>query len=94
MMFWSRSKQVVHDFTEKTDCFITLEDTLLGSVLDGLSWCGKENSKGVLEKKNKKTKTPPGRNRLGVKVKLLKFFFFFSGLHVCLHAFVTKKDGD
>ncbi|XP_008306381.1 ADP-ribosyl cyclase/cyclic ADP-ribose hydrolase 1-like [Cynoglossus semilaevis] len=45
MMFWSRSKQVVHDFTEKTDCFITLEDTLLGSVLDGLSWCGKENSK-------------------------------------------------
>lgn len=54
-MFWSRSKQVVHDFTEKTDCFITLEDTLLGSVLDGLSWCGKENSKGMLEK-NKKNK--------------------------------------
>ncbi|XP_028288853.1 ADP-ribosyl cyclase/cyclic ADP-ribose hydrolase 1-like [Parambassis ranga] len=44
MMFWSKTKDVVHDFTEKTDCFITLEDTLLGSVLDGLTWCGKEGS--------------------------------------------------
>ncbi|XP_044032477.1 ADP-ribosyl cyclase/cyclic ADP-ribose hydrolase 1-like [Siniperca chuatsi] len=44
MMFWSKTKDVVHDFTEKKDCFITLEDTLLGSVLDGLTWCGKEGS--------------------------------------------------
>ncbi|XP_026219603.1 ADP-ribosyl cyclase/cyclic ADP-ribose hydrolase 1-like isoform X2 [Anabas testudineus] len=45
MMFWSKTKDVVHDFTSKRDCFITLEDTLLGSVLDGLTWCGKEGSK-------------------------------------------------
>ncbi|XP_034022607.1 ADP-ribosyl cyclase/cyclic ADP-ribose hydrolase 1-like [Thalassophryne amazonica] len=45
MMFWSRTKDVVHDFTEKKDCFVTLEDTLLGSVLDGLTWCGKEGSR-------------------------------------------------
>lgn len=44
MMFWSKTKDVVHDFTEKRDCFLTLEDTLLGSVLDGLTWCGKEGS--------------------------------------------------
>uniref|UniRef100_UPI003AAABCAB ADP-ribosyl cyclase/cyclic ADP-ribose hydrolase 1-like n=1 Tax=Centroberyx gerrardi TaxID=166262 RepID=UPI003AAABCAB len=44
MMFWSKTKDVVHDFTEKRDCFVTLEDTLLGSVLDGLTWCGKEGS--------------------------------------------------
>ncbi|XP_028290241.1 ADP-ribosyl cyclase/cyclic ADP-ribose hydrolase 1-like [Gouania willdenowi] len=44
MLFWSKTKDVVHDFTEKKDCFITLEDTLLGSVLDGLTWCGKEGS--------------------------------------------------
>lgn len=43
MMFWSKTKDVVHDFTEKT-CFSTLEDTLLGSVLDELTWCGKEGS--------------------------------------------------
>lgn len=44
MMFWSKTKDVVHEFTEKKDCFVTLEDTLLGSVLDGLTWCGKEGS--------------------------------------------------
>ncbi|KAL6097619.1 cd38 [Pungitius sinensis] len=44
MMFWSKTKAVVHDFTEKRDCFVTVEDTLLGSVLDGQTWCGKEGS--------------------------------------------------
>lgn len=44
MMFWSKTKDVVHDFTEKRDCFITAEDTLIGSVLNGLTWCGKEGS--------------------------------------------------
>ncbi|XP_072234723.1 ADP-ribosyl cyclase/cyclic ADP-ribose hydrolase 1-like [Leuresthes tenuis] len=48
MMFWSKTKDVVHDFTEKRDCFVTLEDTLLGSVLDGLTWCGKEGSNETL----------------------------------------------
>lgn len=45
-MFWSKTKDLVHDFTEKKDCFLTLEDTLLGSVVDGLTWCGKEGSSG------------------------------------------------
>ncbi|XP_034998756.2 ADP-ribosyl cyclase/cyclic ADP-ribose hydrolase 1 [Hippoglossus stenolepis] len=44
MMFWSKTKDVVQDFTEKRGCFLTLEETVLGSVLDGLSWCGKEGS--------------------------------------------------
>ncbi|XP_023287229.1 ADP-ribosyl cyclase/cyclic ADP-ribose hydrolase 1-like [Seriola lalandi dorsalis] len=44
MMFWSKTKNLVHKFTEKRDCFLTLEDMLLGSVLDGLTWCGKEGS--------------------------------------------------
>ncbi|KAL4001245.1 paired amphipathic helix protein Sin3b [Sarotherodon galilaeus] len=47
-MFWSKTKDVVHGLTAKrNDCFVTLEDTLLGSVLDGLTWCGKEGSKDV-----------------------------------------------
>uniref|UniRef100_I3JGM3 ADP-ribosyl cyclase/cyclic ADP-ribose hydrolase n=1 Tax=Oreochromis niloticus TaxID=8128 RepID=I3JGM3_ORENI len=44
-MFWSKTKDVVHGLTAKrNDCFVTLEDTLLGSVLDNLTWCGKEGS--------------------------------------------------
>lgn len=44
MLFWSKTKGLVHDFTEKMDCFWTLEDTLLGFVMDGLTWCGKEGN--------------------------------------------------
>ncbi|XP_029005026.1 ADP-ribosyl cyclase/cyclic ADP-ribose hydrolase 1-like isoform X2 [Betta splendens] len=43
-LFWSKTKQIVHAFTAKRDCYITMEDTLLGFMLDGLTWCGKENS--------------------------------------------------
>ena len=53
MMFWSKTKDVVHEFTEKRDCYVTLEDSLLGSVLDemhavqpDLSWSGQEDSSG------------------------------------------------
>ncbi|XP_028425525.1 ADP-ribosyl cyclase/cyclic ADP-ribose hydrolase 1-like [Perca flavescens] len=44
LMFWSKTKDVVHAFTKKKkDCFLTVEDTALGYMLDGLmSWCGKE----------------------------------------------------
>lgn len=53
-MLWSKTKEMVHDFTKKKDCFITLEDTVLGFVLDGLTWCGKEGSSGkTLQAKNK-----------------------------------------
>uniref|UniRef100_A0A3Q3WAV4 ADP-ribosyl cyclase/cyclic ADP-ribose hydrolase n=1 Tax=Mola mola TaxID=94237 RepID=A0A3Q3WAV4_MOLML len=48
MMFWSKTKDVVHDFTEKRDCYVTLEDTLLGSVADGLTWCGRVGSSETL----------------------------------------------
>ncbi|XP_032359706.1 ADP-ribosyl cyclase/cyclic ADP-ribose hydrolase 1 [Etheostoma spectabile] len=44
LMFWSKTKDVVHDFTKKRDCYLTVEDTVLGSVLNGLTWCGKEGS--------------------------------------------------
>ncbi|XP_068604242.1 ADP-ribosyl cyclase/cyclic ADP-ribose hydrolase 1-like [Brachionichthys hirsutus] len=44
LMFWSGTKDVVHDFTGAGDCFITAEHTLMGFVLDGLTWCGKEGS--------------------------------------------------
>lgn len=45
-MFWSKTKDVVHAYNGKTSCFVTMENTLLGSVLDNLKWCGKEGSEG------------------------------------------------
>ncbi len=46
MMFWSRTQETVHNFTKKKDCYVTLEDTVLGAVADGLTWCGKDGSNG------------------------------------------------
>lgn len=44
MMFWSKTNDVVHDFTKERGCFLTVEDTILGYLLNGLTWCGKEGS--------------------------------------------------
>lgn len=45
-MLWSDTKDLVHKFTERTKLFITMEDTLLGSVLDGRTWCGLKDLEG------------------------------------------------
>ncbi|KAM4544259.1 ADP-ribosyl cyclase/cyclic ADP-ribose hydrolase 1-like [Fundulus diaphanus] len=46
-MFWSKTKDVVHDVTRKNNCFKTVEDVLLGSVLDKQVWCGKKGSNEI-----------------------------------------------
>ncbi|XP_034005204.1 ADP-ribosyl cyclase/cyclic ADP-ribose hydrolase 1-like [Trematomus bernacchii] len=43
-MFWSKTKNLVHDLTENRDDVVALEDTLLGSVLGGLHWCGEKGN--------------------------------------------------
>ncbi|XP_030198324.1 ADP-ribosyl cyclase/cyclic ADP-ribose hydrolase 1 [Gadus morhua] len=44
MLFWSGTSEVAHQVAK--GCYQTLEDTLLGSVLDGKKeWCGKMGSK-------------------------------------------------
>ncbi|XP_035981351.1 ADP-ribosyl cyclase/cyclic ADP-ribose hydrolase 1 isoform X1 [Fundulus heteroclitus] len=43
-MFWSGTKGLVHDFTKRKDHFVTLEDTLLGHIMNDLTWCGKKGS--------------------------------------------------
>ncbi|XP_073344694.1 ADP-ribosyl cyclase/cyclic ADP-ribose hydrolase 1-like [Pagrus major] len=47
-MLWSKTDELVHQYTakdeDKKDCF-TLEDTLLGYILNDQRWCGKEGSK-------------------------------------------------
>ncbi|XP_041670464.1 ADP-ribosyl cyclase/cyclic ADP-ribose hydrolase 1-like isoform X2 [Cheilinus undulatus] len=49
-MFWSKTKDLVHKLTKNRDSFITLEDTLLGNVLDGQVWCGKAGNKEIYTK--------------------------------------------
>ncbi|XP_059183008.1 ADP-ribosyl cyclase/cyclic ADP-ribose hydrolase 1-like [Centropristis striata] len=48
-MLWSSTKGLVHDYAEGTGCFITLEDTLLGSIMDGLTWCGLKGSEHTFD---------------------------------------------
>ncbi|KAK0139370.1 ADP-ribosyl cyclase/cyclic ADP-ribose hydrolase 1 [Merluccius polli] len=45
MMFWSKTKDLAHLVSDS--CYQTMEDTLLGSVLDGQTWCGKKGSSTV-----------------------------------------------
>ncbi|XP_004579404.2 ADP-ribosyl cyclase/cyclic ADP-ribose hydrolase 1 [Ochotona princeps] len=39
-LFWSGSKQLAHQYTGIQKEMFTLEDTLLGYMGDGLTWCG------------------------------------------------------
>uniref|UniRef100_A0A4W4FPM7 ADP-ribosyl cyclase/cyclic ADP-ribose hydrolase n=1 Tax=Electrophorus electricus TaxID=8005 RepID=A0A4W4FPM7_ELEEL len=45
MLFWSKTKTLVHEFTENRECLVTLEDTLLGFTFNELTWCSKNQSK-------------------------------------------------
>ncbi|KAM4719071.1 LOW QUALITY PROTEIN: ADP-ribosyl cyclase/cyclic ADP-ribose hydrolase 1-like [Anableps anableps] len=44
LLFWSKTKTLALDFAGKKDCFQTVEETLLGSVLNDMTWCGKKGS--------------------------------------------------
>ncbi|KAK2819674.1 hypothetical protein Q7C36_021320 [Tachysurus vachellii] len=44
MLFWSKTKDMVQAFTDKRDCLVILEGTLLGALFDGLTWCSKNES--------------------------------------------------
>uniref|UniRef100_A0A3P9K6K0 ADP-ribosyl cyclase/cyclic ADP-ribose hydrolase n=1 Tax=Oryzias latipes TaxID=8090 RepID=A0A3P9K6K0_ORYLA len=48
VLFWSKTGEVAHSFTQKRDCLVTLEDTPLGAMVDGLTWCGKKGSNETL----------------------------------------------
>ncbi|OWF44433.1 ADP-ribosyl cyclase/cyclic ADP-ribose hydrolase-like [Mizuhopecten yessoensis] len=46
-MFWSGTYRVAHDYAESGKRFITLEDTLLGYIMNGLVWCGQTAPPGI-----------------------------------------------
>ncbi|XP_051020849.1 ADP-ribosyl cyclase/cyclic ADP-ribose hydrolase 1 [Acomys russatus] len=39
-LFWSKSKDLAHQYTRVQGKMFTLEDTLLGYIADNLTWCG------------------------------------------------------
>ncbi|XP_060103257.1 ADP-ribosyl cyclase/cyclic ADP-ribose hydrolase 1 [Heteronotia binoei] len=43
-LFWSKTNNLVHRYTKASHDFLTLEDTLLGYIADGISWCGSTGS--------------------------------------------------
>ncbi|XP_023287228.1 ADP-ribosyl cyclase/cyclic ADP-ribose hydrolase 1-like [Seriola lalandi dorsalis] len=49
-MLWSDTKDLVSQYTKNNPGCFNLEKTLLGFVLDGQSWCGKEGSKETFTK--------------------------------------------
>ncbi|XP_044141551.1 ADP-ribosyl cyclase/cyclic ADP-ribose hydrolase 1-like [Bufo gargarizans] len=46
-LLWSKTNYLVHRYTKATEDFITLEDTFLGFVFNGLTWCGKPLKQGM-----------------------------------------------
>ncbi|XP_007424925.2 ADP-ribosyl cyclase/cyclic ADP-ribose hydrolase 1 [Python bivittatus] len=46
-LFWSKTHDLVHRYTKINNDFLTLEDTLLGYIADGISWCGNPFDSGV-----------------------------------------------
>ncbi|XP_060069476.1 ADP-ribosyl cyclase/cyclic ADP-ribose hydrolase-like [Ylistrum balloti] len=46
-LFWSGTYRVAHEYADAGKRFITLEDTLLGYMMNGLTWCGQTVPPGV-----------------------------------------------
>lgn len=42
-IFWSGTYAVTHEYAMGGFNYVTLEDTLAAGMVDGLTWCGKEN---------------------------------------------------
>ncbi|XP_069015472.1 ADP-ribosyl cyclase/cyclic ADP-ribose hydrolase 1-like [Embiotoca jacksoni] len=45
-MFWCNTTDLVHKFTEERNHFFTLEDTLLGFIMNGWTWWEEKGSNG------------------------------------------------
>ncbi|XP_027692352.1 ADP-ribosyl cyclase/cyclic ADP-ribose hydrolase 1 isoform X1 [Vombatus ursinus] len=43
-LLWSKTNELAHKYTKVQGNFLTLEDTLLGYMADGLTWCGNPSS--------------------------------------------------
>ncbi|PVD18349.1 hypothetical protein C0Q70_20898 [Pomacea canaliculata] len=46
-MFWSGVKELVHEYAANGQRYVTLEDTLIGYLAEGLVFCGQESAPGM-----------------------------------------------
>ncbi|XP_026555793.1 ADP-ribosyl cyclase/cyclic ADP-ribose hydrolase 1-like [Pseudonaja textilis] len=46
-LFWSKTNDLAHQYTKTNNNFLTLEDTLLGYIADGITWCGNPSGSGI-----------------------------------------------
>ncbi|XP_071798780.1 ADP-ribosyl cyclase/cyclic ADP-ribose hydrolase-like [Asterias amurensis] len=46
-MFWSGTDNIVHAYTEATNTLLTLEDTMLGYMANGLQWCSSTDKRST-----------------------------------------------
>ncbi|XP_026548341.1 ADP-ribosyl cyclase/cyclic ADP-ribose hydrolase 1-like [Notechis scutatus] len=46
-LFWSKTNDLAHHYTKTNHNFLTLEDTLLGYIADGITWCGNPSGSGI-----------------------------------------------
>lgn len=47
VLFWSGTRELTHAYSRLYDKFTTLEDTLAGFLMNGLTWCGKKEGSGI-----------------------------------------------
>ncbi|XP_063165703.1 ADP-ribosyl cyclase/cyclic ADP-ribose hydrolase 1-like isoform X1 [Candoia aspera] len=75
-LFWSKTNDLVHRYTKTNQDFLTLEDTLLGYIADGISWCGNPSDSG----RKSRILTPTVGRRDGGRLKLYSLCFLKEGL--------------
>lgn len=46
-MFWSSTYVIAHEYANIGKRYVTLEDTLLGYVVNGMTWCGQKEDPGI-----------------------------------------------
>ncbi|XP_076435852.1 ADP-ribosyl cyclase/cyclic ADP-ribose hydrolase-like isoform X2 [Babylonia areolata] len=46
-MFWSGTKELAHEYASEGERLVTMEDTLIGYLADGLVWCGQSVAPGM-----------------------------------------------
>ncbi|KAM4706587.1 ADP-ribosyl cyclase/cyclic ADP-ribose hydrolase 2 [Discoglossus pictus] len=46
-LFWENNKQLIHRYSDKTNRYVPLGDTLIGWLADNLNWCGKVSDPGI-----------------------------------------------
>ncbi|OXB53752.1 hypothetical protein ASZ78_014544 [Callipepla squamata] len=75
-LFWSKTKDLVHLYTKSSHRFLTLEDTFLGYMLDGISWCGDPSAPVLLSQYVSSKESTMNLVQNGVNVRAILALYF------------------